>query len=260
MKLLETIVMKLSTAVGLNLLSVAYKGIGISADYEALTHGFFENTLTKILDKGAPVTCLDVGSNVGEVTKLLLRTFPKSTVHSFEPNPFTYLALQKNVVDDRAKLNNIGLGDSDKEASLFFYTNEKTTGHASIHRDVFSLHDSADIQEHRVMLSTVDLYCRSNGITRIDFMKVDTEGNELAVLQGARALLKAGGVSVIQFEFNEMNVVSRVFLRDFYELLPDFSFYRIKEERLFPLGKYSPANEIFRIQNILAVHNKFKVA
>lgn len=86
-------------------------------------------------------------------------------------------------------------------------------------------------------------------------MKVDTEGNEYHVLEGATQLLHNNKVDVIQFEFNEMNVISRVFLKDFYDLLPKHTMYRLDTQRLIPLGDYSPLNEVFRIQNIIAIHN-----
>jgi FkbM family methyltransferase len=256
MKLLERIFLKISTVMGINLLSLAYKGIGISPDYEALTSGFFDQTLRNCLDSSKDLICFDVGANLGEVSKSLVETFGKATIHSFEPNPFTFLALQKNLQHKRVVLNNLGLGEKEEESSIYFYADEKTTGHASVYRDVFSLHNAGVIQQHRINLSTIDSYCRRNQIRQIDFLKIDTEGHEYAVLKGAVDMLSSGSISVIQFEFNEMNIVSRVFLKDFYELLTDFSFYRVKGQNLFPLGKYSSANEIFRIQNILAVHNK----
>ena len=53
----------------------------------------------------------------------------------------------------------------------------------------------------------------------------------------------------------EMNTVSKVFLRDFYETLAGYRFYRLDSRRLIPLGGYQPRNEIFQFQNVLAVHS-----
>jgi hypothetical protein len=49
-----------------------------------------------------------------------------------------------------------------------------------------------------------------------------------------------------------MNVISRVFLRDFYKLIPQYAFFRLDEGRLIPLGEYSTRNEIFQFHNIVA--------
>ena len=37
-----------------------------------------------------------------------------------------------------------------------------------------------------IQLKTLDEYCKDNAIEQIDFMKMDVEGNELKVLQGAK--------------------------------------------------------------------------
>ena len=64
-------------------------------------------------------------------------------------------------------------------------------------------------------------------------------------------------IKIIQFEFNSHNVHSRVFLRDFYLILKDFEFYRIFQNGIIKLGPYSHLNEIFTLQNIVAVRNDF---
>ena len=56
-------------------------------------------------------------------------------------------------------------------------------------------------------------------IDDIDFIKIDVEGHELAVLQGAVNMINQNRIKVIQFEFNVANILSRVFLKDFYDLL-----------------------------------------
>lgn len=99
----------------------------------------------------------------------------------------------------------------------------------------------------------LDQYCKDNAIDHIDFIKIDTEGHELSVLRGCEQLIYDHNLKVVQFEFNEMNVMSRSFLRDFYSILAGFSFYRLRQDGLLSLGKYNTRNEIFKFQNIIAV-------
>ena len=100
--------------------------------------------------------------------------------------------------------------------------------------------------------------CKRKKIKEVKFLKIDTEGNELNVLLGAKRLLKENRIETIQFEFNEMNVMSRVFFRDFLELMPDHTFYRLLPAGLLPIGKYSPlTNEIFAYQNVIATLAKW---
>jgi hypothetical protein len=108
-------------------------------------------------------------------------------------------------------------------------------------------------------MTTVDKFCKEKGVDRIDLLKIDTEGCELQVLKGAQEMLSGGYIKVIQFEFGECNVFSRVFLRDFYEVLAGFRLFRLDSERLVPLPAYEPTNEIFRFQNIIAINKSVSI-
>jgi hypothetical protein len=87
----------------------------------------------------------------------------------------------------------------------------------------------------------------------IDFLKIDTEGHELAVLKGAKNLIAQQKIQLIQFEFNEMNVVSRTYMRDFVELLSNYQLHRVVPDGYFPLNNCVQDIEIFGFQNILAI-------
>jgi hypothetical protein len=107
-----------------------------------------------------------------------------------------------------------------------------------------------------IKLETLDSFCKNNGIEKINFLKIDTEGNELKVIKGGLEMI-LNKVDVIQMEFNEMNIVSRVFLKDFYELLSGkFNFYRLTKNAIIALGDYSSINEIFRYQDLLLVRKE----
>ena len=43
-------------------------------------------------------------------------------------------------------------------------------------------------------------------------------------------MLEAGRIAVIEFELNEMNVVSRVFMKDFLAILPNYRIFRLLPE------------------------------
>lgn len=137
---------------------------------------------------------------------------------------------------------------------MFSYDNDNTTGHATLYNTVLTdLHHRTDVHSHSVQLTTIDAFCIQENISSIDFLKIDTEGHELSVLDGAKEMIGNGAVTVVQFKFNEMNIVSRVFLKDFFELLDDYNIYRIDKKGLLPLFPYSSNNEIFKFQNIVAI-------
>jgi hypothetical protein len=91
-------------------------------------------------------------------------------------------------------------------------------------------------------------------------MKIDTEGSEYEILKGARTMLSKNSIKIIQFEFNEMNVYSRVFFKDFVDLLKNYKLYRLMSHGLFPIKSYSPKlHEIFAFQNIVAINKSAKL-
>ena len=94
-------------------------------------------------------------------------------------------------------------------------------------------------------------------ISRINLLKIDTEGNELKVLAGGKKTLSANKIDIIQIEFNEMNVVSRTFMRDFVQLLSSYNMYRLLPKSFLPIKYQRPVkHEIFAFQNIIAIRKE----
>jgi len=248
----------------IDILVVAYQENGI-LNYETQVlsgeHFVISQVLPRLLKGITSPVIFDVGSNVGEVSIDLRNTFPSARIWAFEPNPVTFDQLSKNVFGQDVSCQNIGLGSEATEGKLYCYSTNKQSGHASMYRDVFQLYqnygikESSDLTEFSFLVSTVDAFCAQHSIAHIDFLKIDVEGNELSVLKGAMQLITANQVPVIQFEFTDCNVMSKTFFRDFYQLLPHYQFYRLKQSGLLPLGKYQARHEIFQFQNVLAVHN-----
>jgi len=53
-----------------------------------------------------------------------------------------------------------------------------------------------------------------------------------------------------------MNVMSRVFFKDFYAALPGFSFFRMTTDGLAPMGPYQPrTHELFILQDVVAIRD-----
>ena len=256
----ERFIVVLSNLLGINLLELAYKNIGIlkSQDYEVSGEAFvIESVLPKVIGKTKQII-FDVGANEGEYSKLLSEHFSNAEIYSFEPVVDTYSILNSNLSQNKnIKCFNIGLGDKQEVVDIYTYDTKDNNKHASVYSSVITdLHYAPnDIKSFTVAMDTIDDFCNKEEISCIDFLKIDTEGHELSVLKGATSLLKKKAVKLIQFEFNEMNIVSRVFLKDFYDLLNQYEYdiYRMDEKRLVDIRKYKSRNEIFAFQNMLAV-------
>lgn len=205
-----------------------------------------------IAGKDAPVV-FDVGANEGDWTAEVIAIRPNARIHAFEPQ--ARLADSIAAAYPQAKVNNMGLGDAPGRLELADYAEHAGSQHASFLKGVIDGIHHGTARYTAVTVGTVDAYCEENGIDYIDLLKVDVEGFELKVFQGARRMLSERRVNVIQFEFNEMNVVGRTFLDDFFtSLSATHDLYRLLPHGLLRLHPRSHwANEQFVFQNIIAL-------
>jgi FkbM family methyltransferase len=237
-----------------------YKQKGIlnwESDTETGEKFLIEVELKKLLHAKNKYTFFDVGANKGSYSSRLVENFPNAEIHVFEPLPGCYTHLLKlfQAKSEQFFLNNVCVSDTPGKLELHTYANDPASQHASVYNNVLKeIHHSSDIQKFEVDAVTLDDYTDYKEINHIDFLKIDTEGHELAVLKGASRLLQNRKISLIQFEFNEMNIVSRVFFKDFYDMLfPEYNFFRLLPQGLLPIKQYDSSLEVFMFQNYLAV-------
>ncbi len=245
---------------GLDSRDIYYDSIGVLKfqEPESGESWFIKTVLVEIMRDLKHPIFLDIGANVGDYGLFIANTFPHGQCYCVEPNPKTFQTLKFRL----SKCTNItplnlGIGSQAEERNLYFYDHDQESGHASLYPDVLTdLHHASNLSSTPCKIETIDRLLAEQKIPEqtIDFIKIDTEGHELDGLKGGIKTLATNKIRAIQFEFNEMNVVSRVYLKDFYGLLsPAYKFFRLDTNRLIPLRWYNPANEIFNFQNIIAV-------
>lgn len=236
--------------------AVALKGLnyGRASDYQ---HNGEEHVLRKVrgMIKTASPILFDVGANKGEFTRRILEVWRGNafTLYAFEPSPRTFSLLQHALPkESHVQLVNLGMGDKPGVAELF--SDKEGSGLASVYPRDLSYHNINFTDHETIALTTLDLFCEEKGIATVDFLKLDVEGHELAVLKGGKKMFDEGRVKVVQFEFGGCNIDSRTFFRDFYIFFAkDFVLYRILSDGLRPIEKYSEKLEVFQSANYLAV-------
>lgn len=200
-----------------------------------------------------PFTALDIGANEGDYARALLKRIPQATIYAFEPHPRTFERLSQ--ASAGLKAFNFGFGEEAGSVAIYDYADRGGSAHASLYAEVIeSIHGGTAVATE-IQLERLDAFVGKHGLSLIHLLKIDTEGNELKILRGAEKTLREGRVEVIHFEFNEMNVVSRSFFRDFWELLSqDYRFYRMLPDGLVALEEYVAIyHELFAFQNLVAV-------
>lgn len=97
------------------------------------------------------------------------------------------------------------------------------------------------------------------GIPRIDFLKIDVEGNELEVLKGSEKMLLDNSIHIIQLEYGGTYIDANIFLKNVFEYLEKFelSLYKILFGKI-ELVNYHKDLENFQYCNYLIINNKFK--
>jgi hypothetical protein len=63
--------------------------------------------------------------------------------------------------------------------------------------------DVESIGVEEIAATTVDDYCKREKVERIDLLKIDVEGAELQVMQGARRMLQSKRIRCLTFEFGQ---------------------------------------------------------
>jgi FkbM family methyltransferase len=213
--------------------------------------------ITKVLPrhiKTARPLFVDVGGHIGNYTQWLLEQFPEATVHVFEPHPSSFARLTQRKWPPRVSCHNLALSHSPAGAMAFYDRRDHNgSHHATFYPEVIGeIHKQSSV-EVKVDVDTLDNVAARLGIDRIDLLKIDTEGHELAVLNGARRLLAEGRIGLVHFEFNDMNVISRSFFRDFRTILSGYELFRLLPGDLLPVGTNPLQTELFAFQNILAI-------
>jgi len=214
-------------------------------------HAFFQNFLAGCHN----LQIFDIGANKGQYSCRIRTICPDATIYAFEPHPATFALLRTKAMKYNFEAINKGLSDVSGSMQLFDRAdNTDGSEHASLYRQVIEDIHGSGATACNVIVTTVDDFVAERNIRQIDLLKIDTEGNELKVLQGARTALASQMIDLVQIEFNEMNVASRVFFRDFFTLLSSYSCYRLLPGGLLPIVNYRPLyHELFAFQNLLFI-------
>jgi FkbM family methyltransferase len=168
---------------------------------DKLTRGIdFVHDITKSFPKYNIDTIFDVGANVGQSSKFYLIHFPNSQIYCFEPIKETFSKLQQNLKEnERVYCYQIGLSSVKRNATMALQ------GGGS--ESYFILDDSNKLLEYNneiptasVELVTLDEFCETNSIDDISYLKIDTEGEDLKVLKGAKRMLAEQKIDFVEVE------------------------------------------------------------
>ena len=238
----------------LHRLSLSGLNVGGGSDFEDSGELWIIDRFARQRKGEGSLIVFDVGANLGGwALAVLERLEARARLFCFEPSPSTFAALTRNLGPrDDVECLNFGLGDREENVELL--SNAALSGLASVYpRRLDHAGISLDRSEP-VRLRRLEDFCRERKIDHIDFLKLDVEGHELKVLEGARSMVVAAAIDYIQFEFGGCNIDSRTYFQDFfYTLHPNYRLHRILRNGVVPIEHYRETQEIFVTTNFLAV-------
>jgi FkbM family methyltransferase len=150
-----------------------------------------------------PITIYDIGANKGSWTNDCLRFFPDATYYLFEPQ----INLKKEINALLSKKNNVhvfsvGVGNANGE--LLFTIRERDDSCTFILSE--SEAKQQGLAQVKVPIVQLDSFAVENKLMPPSILKIDAEGFDIEVLEGAKKLIKNAEIIMI-----EVGVVNKIF-------------------------------------------------
>jgi FkbM family methyltransferase len=165
--------------------------------------------LRKVLNKRS--VFFDVGGGIGAYSVFAAKIVD-GPVHTFEPVSDNLQSIRNNLrangVEAKVRLNAMAL--SSREG--FCQINRRSNLFGSNITDV-----SSNPETGSVRVTTIDSYCRENSIDHIDVIKIDAEGHERKIIEGAKTMLMNHAISTIILETDHR-------LHQFYQSMQEMGF------------------------------------
>lgn len=166
-----------------------------AASRAAYFTGLYEREITiwfiDYLKKNKPKIIFDVGANFGYSSYIAEAYSPHTKVVSFEPDPYNYEWLKRNLaLIGNKNLSAEQLAISDKTGTLTFLPSNPDS-HSNLWATV-KLDDTKVENEISVKAVSLDEYCAERNIISVDLVKMDIEGGEGFAVDGMTQGIKDG--------------------------------------------------------------------
>lgn len=234
---------------------------GETASDDIVTNGesYVQRCVVRAAEPSLRFCAVDVGANQGDWSLPLVAALPPalrsrsaSRLHAVEPVPTTQGSLKASLeaagAADVVEVHALALSETSGRGSMQIVGG--TSGRNSLVANEMAASGTIEVET----MSLADFFERQ-AIERAQLVKIDAEGHDLAILKGARGLLAAGRIDVVQFEYNHTWVFSRSFLKDVFDLVEGLPYKvgRVRPRGVEVLDGWHPEIERFFHANYLLV-------
>jgi FkbM family methyltransferase len=202
----------------------------------------------------------DVGANIGDYSKEILK-IPNSNVTAIEPLNECYIELLKikKNYPDRFTVINIALSNT-KKRDFIYFADEKSEL-ASIEKKINQINffKNYNTKKKIIQIDTLDNIFKKNKNRRLDFLKIDTEGNEKKVLEGASTLIKNKIVKIIQLEFNLHHLKTKDTIFGISDYLKNYLVFQLNliNGKLLKIDPANPLSNLYYLSNFIFIEKDF---
>ena len=207
----------------------------------------------KALVRGKSVMIFDVGAHHGETSLLYNNLFKEPLIYAFEPFIASFEQLKNNTSGiNNIKIFNIAIGNTSGEVDFHVNSSAPTNS-------ILATHPQSHInwgpgllntlETTRINSLTLDDFIEQNKIGKINILKLDTQGAEYSIIEGALNSIAQNKISLIYLEIIIMpTYVGQKYLDEILFLLRQTGFvlYNFYNYQFTASGELLQVDAIFR--------------
>ncbi len=195
---------------------------------------------------------IDIGAHKGEFLENIISIKNRIKVYSFEPQSKIFKDLKKKFKNKKnINLFNLAISNSNKFKKLNINIKTSTSTFSSYNQNSFwkkikdflltGFKNKSIVNSELVLTNSLDSFCKKKKIKNIDLLKIDTEGHEMQVLDGAKKLLK-NDIKFVLIEFHLSKIykdynsvkIEKILKMNNFVLLKKFKFpFLLFEDRIY---------------------------
>lgn len=148
-----------------------------------------------------PRVIFDVGANKGSWTKYCLNFFPHAQYLLFEPQPNLRPELERNLGNfSNVQIFSVGVGKTTGELLFTYHDRDDSCTFGMSEEEATRL----GYQQKKMPVIDLDSFVKNEKLPIPDLLKIDAEGLDIDVLEGAKDLIR-DHVSIVMVEAGIMN-------------------------------------------------------
>ena len=213
---------------------------------------YHQKKINEFLKKINLKKVIDIGAHKGEFLENIISIKNRIKVYSFEPQSKIFKDLKKKFKNKKnINLFNLAISNSNKFKKLNINIKTSTSTFSSYNQNSFwkkikdflltGFKNKSIVNSELVLTNSLDSFCKKKKIKNIDLLKIDTEGHEMQVLDGAKKLLK-NDIKFVLIEFHLSKIykdynsvkIEKILKMNNFVLLKKFKFpFLLFEDRIY---------------------------